>query len=145
QAHAEAGAHSGGPAMEVSLETEQGPEQDGPSQARDNSGQRKHLPACGGPPGKDSTTLQFELREVGGVPCSGIDLVWLEVAQGDEAEAFDREAANNRTIDHGAAEIEVGGFPDGRQIAHETASKAVTRSGRIVRLFQRKGRNTENA
>src|SRR5712692_7497730 len=89
--------------------------------------------------------LQFELRQFREVACPGVYLAAFQVAQPLQTELFDREAAKHRAVYHGAAQGRVTLVAGPGQIAHETPGKTVAGARGIVRLFEGKGRHTENA
>src|SRR5467141_1159772 len=97
------------------------------------------------PPERNFTELQFELRQFPKMACPGVYLTALQVAQPVQAKFLDGKASHDRAVDHGAAERSVRLVPVSRQVAHEAASEAVARAGGIVRLFQRKCRDAEDA
>src|SRR5712664_2120921 len=97
-----------------------------------------------GPPERNSSHLQFELRQFREVACPGVYLASLQVAQPIKAELFDRKAPQHRAEDHGAAQRSVTLIPTTRQVAHEAAGEAVACAGGIVRLFEWKRRHAED-
>src|ERR1700738_139777 len=88
--------------------------------------------------------LESELREFQKMACSGVYLRLFQPAQPVQAEFFHREAAQDRTVNHGAAQSSVRLRASIGQVAHEAAGKAVSRTGGIVRFFQRKCRHAED-
>src|ERR1700722_19655255 len=81
--------------------------------------------------------LKFELGQFRKVPCPGVYLGLFELEQALQAEAFDGEAAEDRAINHGAAERSIGRAAGSGQIAHKAASETVAGAGGIVRLLER--------
>src|SRR5207253_11081841 len=105
---------------------------------------RNHCQQDPHPPERNSSYLQFELRQFREVACPGVYLAALQVAKPIKAELFDGEATQHRTVNHGAAQRGVTLILTTRQVAHEATSKAVACSGRIVRLFEVKRRDAED-
>src|SRR5882724_6681058 len=89
--------------------------------------------------------LEFELGQFRKVACPGVYLGLFELQQALEAEALDREAAEDRAIDHGATKSRVIRAASAGNVAHETAGKAVARTSGIVRLLKRERGDAEYA
>src|SRR6266513_3131128 len=102
-------------------------------------------PAAHRPPERNSSYLQFELRQFREVACPSVYLAALQVPQPVQAEFLDGKAPQHRAVDHGAAQRSVTLIATTRQVAHEAASEAVAGAGRIVRLFERECRHAEDA
>src|SRR6267378_207074 len=60
-------------------------------------------PAPHRPPQRDSTELQFELRQFRKVACSGVYLAALQIPQPVEPEFLHGEASQHGAVHHGAA------------------------------------------
>src|SRR6267378_978473 len=61
-------------------------------------------PAPHRPPQRDSTDLQFELRQFRKVACSGVYLIALQMSQPVQTEFLNGEAAHHGAVHHGAAQ-----------------------------------------
>src|SRR6266404_8118945 len=92
-------------------------------------------PAPHRPPQRDSTDLQFELRQFRKVACSGVYLIALQVTQPVQSEFLDGKASQHGAVHHGAAQRSVTLITTSRQVAHKSARKAVTRARGIVRFL----------
>src|SRR5712692_2718601 len=90
------------------------------------------------PPVRDSTHLQFELRQFRKMPCSGVYLFGLQVPQPLQSEFLDCKTPQHRTVDHGSPQGGVASILAAREVSHEAPGKTVTGARGIVRLFQRK-------
>src|SRR5260370_9825464 len=97
------------------------------------------------PPERNSSYLQFELRQFRKVACPSVYLAALQVAQPVKAEFFHGKAPQHRTVNHGAAQRSVALITAASQVAHKAAGEAVARAGRVVRLFERKCGHAEDA
>src|SRR5712664_929449 len=102
-------------------------------------------PAPHRPPQRDSTDLQFELRQFRKVACSGVYLTAFQMSQPIQPKLLDGEAAHHGAVYHRAAQRGVTLIAASSQIAHESARKAVTRARGIVRFLQRERRHAEYA
>src|SRR5690349_20948657 len=89
--------------------------------------------------------LEGKLRELGEMPCPGVYLVLLELAETIGTKLLDGKTAQDGTIDHGAAESGVRFLAAACQIAHEASGKGIACAGGVVGLFQRKCRNAKDA
>src|SRR5579884_2223592 len=89
--------------------------------------------------------LQRELRDFREVPCPGVYLALLETAKPVRSELLDREAAHHGAINHCPPKCTVRFLPAAREVAHESPGEGIARTRRVMRVFKRKRRNTENA
>src|SRR6266404_2518939 len=102
-------------------------------------------PAPHRPPQRDSTELQFELRQFRKLACSGVYLIALQMPQPIQAEFLDGKAPQYGAVYHGAAQRGVTFVAAPCQITHEAPRKAVARPCGVMRLLQRKRWHAENA
>src|SRR5712664_1989398 len=100
-------------------------------------------PAPRRPPQRDSTDLQFELRQFRKVACSGVYLIALQMSQPVQPEFLDGKASQHGAVHHGAAQRGVTFIAAPCQITHESPREAVARPCRVMRLLQRKRRHAE--
>src|SRR5262245_25749789 len=77
--------------------------------------------------------------------CSRVYLFEFELAEALGAEFLDGEAAEDGAVDHCTSERRVIRTAAAGEVAHEAAGEGVARACRIMRLFKREGRNTEDA
>src|SRR5690242_8159104 len=89
--------------------------------------------------------LERKLRELGEMPCPGVYLALLELAEAVRAELLYGEAPEDGAVDHGAAKGRIGFLAASGEVAHKTSGEGIAGAGGIVGLFERKCGNAEDA